>query len=94
MTDVTVKGPEKAASISLSAVIDIDAALVVAIDNSDATVADGEGSVAVTISFDLVNVTVRVGALDSTTADDGVTMSVDCINGSSNPIFTNDIIAG
>ena len=94
VTDVTVKGSVKAASTSLSAFIDIDAALVVAIDNSDATVADGEGSVAVTVSFDLVNVTVRVGALDSTTADDGVTMSVDCINGRSNPIFTNDIIAG
>ena len=94
VTDVTVKGSVKAASTSLSAFIDIDAALVVAIDNSDATVADGEGSVAVTISFDLVNVTVRVGALDSTTADDGVTMSVDCINGRTNPIFTNDIIAG
>lgn len=94
VTDVTVKGSVKAASTSLSAFIDIDAALVVAIDNSDATVADGEGSVAVTVSFDLVNVTVRVGALDSTTADDGVTMSVDCINGRTNPIFTNDIIAG
>lgn len=90
--NVTVKGIVDVESNSLSAFIDIDAAMVAATGNEpvDAT---AEGTVDVTVAFDLANVTVNAGGLTSTAAADGVTVSVDCVNGRSNPIFTTDNIA-
>ena len=90
--NVTVKGVVDIESNSLSAFIDIDAAMVAATGNEpvDAT---AEGTVDVTVAFDLANVTVNAGGLTSTAAADGVTVSVDCVNGRSNPIFTTDNIA-
>ena len=52
-----------------------------------------EGTVNVTIAFDLANVTVNAGGLTSTVAADGVTATIDCVNGRTNPIFTNANIA-
>ena len=90
--NVTVKGVVDVESNSLSAFIDIDAAMVAATGNEpvDAT---AEGTVDVTVAFDLANVTVNAGGLTSTVAADGVTVSVDCVNGRTNPIFTTDNIA-
>lgn len=90
--NVTVKGIVDVESNSLSAFIDIDAAMVAATGNEpvDAT---AEGTVDVTVAFDLANVTVNAGGLTSTAAADGVTVSVDCVNGRSNPIFTKVNIA-
>lgn len=90
--NVTVKGSVDVESNSLSAFIDIDAAMVAATGNEpvDAT---AEGTVDVTVAFDLANVTVNAGGLTSTAAADGVTVSVDCVNGRSNPIFTKVNIA-
>lgn len=90
--NVTVKGIVDVESNSLSAFIDIDAAMVAASGNEpvDAT---AEGTVNVTVAFDLANVTVNAGGLTSTAAADGVTVSVDCVNGRSNPIFTKVNIA-
>lgn len=90
--NVTVKGVVDVESDSLSAFIDIDAAMVAATGNEpvDAT---AEGTVDVTVAFDLANVTVNAGGLTSTAAADGVTVSVDCVNGRSNPIFTKVNIA-
>lgn len=90
--NVTVKGIVDVESNSLSAFIDIDAAMVAATGNEpvDAT---AEGTVDVTVAFDLANVTVNAGGLTSTAAADGVTVSVDCVNGRTNPIFTTDNIA-
>lgn len=90
--NVTVKGVVDVESNSLSAFIDIDAAMVAATGNEpvDAT---AEGIVDVTVAFDLANVTVNAGGLTSTAAADGVTVSVDCVNGRSNPIFTKVNIA-
>ena len=90
--NVTVKGVVDVESNSLSAFIDIDAAMVAATGNEpvDAT---AEGTVDVTVAFDLANVTVNAGGLTSTAAADGVTVSVDCVNGRTNPIFTTDNIA-
>ena len=90
--NVTVKGVVDVESNSLSAFIDIDAAMVAATGNEpvDAT---AEGTVDVTVAFDLANVTVNAGGLTSTAAADGVTVSVDCVNGRSNPIFTKVNIA-
>ena len=90
--NVTVKGVVDIESNSLSAFIDIDAAMVAATGNEpvDAT---AEGTVDVTVAFDLANVTVNAGGLTSTAAADGVTVSVDCVNGRSNPIFTKVNIA-
>lgn len=90
--NVTVKGVVDVESNSLSAFIDIDAAMVAATGNEpvDAT---AEGTVNVTVAYDLANVTVNAGGLTSTAAADGVTVSVDCVNGRSNPIFTKVNIA-
>ena len=90
--NVTVKGVVDVESNSLSAFIDIDAAMVAATGNEpvDAT---AEGTVDVTVAFDLANVTVNAGGLTSTAVADGVTVSVDCVNGRSNPIFTKVNIA-
>lgn len=93
ISGVTVKGSVAVSSTSLNAFIDINVALVAAVDNSDATDADAEGSVDVTVSFDLLNVTVNAGAIDSDTADADVSISVECVNGSSDPIFTKVAIA-
>lgn len=90
--NVTVKGVVDVESNSLSAFIDIDAAMVAATGNEpvDAT---AEGTVNVTVAFDLANVTVNAGGLTSTVAADGVTATIDCVNGRTNPIFTTDNIA-
>lgn len=90
--NVTVKGVVDVESNSLSAFIDIDAAMVAATGNEpvDAT---AEGTVDVTVAFDLANVTVNAGGLTSTVAADGVTATIDCVNGRTNPIFTKVNIA-
>ena len=89
--NVTVKGAVDVESNSLSAFIDIDAAMVVATGNVPE--ASAEGTVNVTVAFDLANVTVNAGGLTSTVAADGVTPTIDCVNGRTNPIFTTDNIA-
>ena len=89
--NVTVKGDVDVESNSLSAFIDIDAAMVVATGNVPE--ASAEGTVNVTVAFDLANVTVNAGGLTSTVAADGVTATIDCVNGRTNPIFTTDNIA-
>ncbi|HIU97029.1 MAG TPA: hypothetical protein IAB15_00860 [Candidatus Ornithoclostridium faecigallinarum] len=89
--NVTVKGDVDVESNSLSAFIDIDAAMVVATGNVPE--ASAEGTVNVTVAFDLANVTVNAGGLTSTVAADGVTPAVDCVNGRTTPIFTTDNIA-
>ena len=89
--NVTVKGDVDVESNSLSAFIDIDAAMVVATGNVPE--ASAKGTVNVTVAFDLVNVTVNAGGLTSTVAADGVTPAVDCVNGRTTPIFTTDNIA-
>ena len=90
--NVTVKGVVDVESNSLSAFIDIDAAMVAATGNEpvDAT---AEGTVDVTVAFDLANVTVNAGGLTSTAAADGVTATIDCVNGRTKPIFTTANIA-
>ena len=90
--NVTVKGVVDVESNSLSAFIDIDAAMVAATGNEpvDAT---AEGTVDVTVAFDLANVTVNAGGLTSTAAADGVTATIDCVNGRMKPIFTTANIA-
>lgn len=90
--NVTVKGDVDVESNSLSAFIDIDAAMVAATGNAPVE-SIAEGTVNVTVAFDLANVTVNVGGLTSTVAADGVTASVDCVNGKETPIFTTDNIA-
>lgn len=90
--NVTVKGIVDVESNSLSAFIDIDVAMVAA-TGSEPVDATAEGTVDVTVAFDLANVTVNAGGLTSTAAADGVTVSVDCVNGRSNPIFTKVNIA-
>ena len=90
--NVTVKGDVDVESNSLSAFIDIDAAMVAATGNVPVE-STAEGTVNVTVAFDLANVTVNAGGLTSTAAADGVTVSVDCVNGRTNPIFTTDNIA-
>ena len=90
--NVTVKGVVDVESNSLSAFIDIDAAMVAATGNAPVE-STAEGTVNVTIAFDLANVTVNVGGLTSTVAADGVTATIDCVNGRTNPIFTTDNIA-
>lgn len=90
--NVTVKGVVDVESNSLSAFIDIDAAMVAATGNAPVE-STAEGTVNVTVAFDLANVTVNVGGLTSTVAADGVTASVDCVNGKETPIFTTDNIA-
>ena len=85
--NVTVKGVVDVESNSLSAFIDIDAAMVAATGNVPVE-STAEGTVNVTVAFDLANVTVNAGGLTSTVAADGVTVSVDCVNGESDPIFT------
>lgn len=90
--NVTVKGVVDVESNSLSAFIDIDAAMVAATGNAPVE-STAEGTVNVTVAFDLANVTVNAGGLTSTAAADGVTVSVDCVNGRSNPIFTTVNIA-
>ena len=90
--NVTVKGVVDVESNSLSAFIDIDAAMVAA-TGTEPVDATAEGTVDVTVAFDLANVTVNAGGLTSTAAADGVTVSVDCVNGRSNPIFTKVNIA-
>ena len=90
--NVTVKGVVDVESNSLSAFIDIDAAMVAATGNVPVE-STAEGTVNVTVAFDLANVTVNAGGLTSTAAADGVTVSVDCVNGRSNPIFTKVNIA-
>lgn len=90
--NVTVKGVVDVESNSLSAFIDIDAAMVAATGNAPVE-STAEGTVNVTVAFDLANVTVNAGGLTSTAAADGVTVSVDCVNGRSNPIFTKVNIA-
>ena len=89
--NVTVKGVVDVESNSLSAFIDIDAAMVVATGNVPE--ASAEGTVNVTVAFDLANVTVNAGGLTSTVAADGVTATIDCVNGRTTPIFTTDNIA-
>ena len=89
--NVTVKGDVDVESNSLSAFIDIDAAMVVATGNVPE--ASAEGTVNVTVAFDLANVTVNAGGLTSTVAADGVTATIDCVNGRTTPIFTTDNIA-
>ena len=90
--NVTVKGVVDVESNSLSAFIDIDAAMVAATGNAPVE-STAEGTVNVTIAFDLANVTVNAGGLTSTVAADGVTATIDCVNGRTNPIFTTDNIA-
>lgn len=90
--NVTVKGVVDVESNSLSAFIDIDAAMVAATGNAPVE-STAKGTVNVTVAFDLANVTVNVGGLTSTVAADGVTASVDCVNGKETPIFTTDNIA-
>lgn len=90
--NVTVKGVVDVESNSLSAFIDIDAAMVAATGNAPVE-STAEGTVNVTVAFDLANVTVNAGGLTSTAAADGVTVSVDCVNGRTNPIFTKVNIA-
>ena len=90
--NVTVKGVVDVESNSLSAFIDIDAAMVAATGNAPVE-STAEGTVNVTIAFDLANVTVNAGGLTSTVAADGVTVSVDCVNGRTTPIFTKVNIA-
>ena len=90
--NVTVKGVVDVESNSLSAFIDIDAAMVAATGNVPVE-STAEGTVNVTVAFDLANVTVNAGGLTSTVAADGVTATIDCVNGRSNPIFTTDNIA-
>lgn len=89
--NVTVKGVVDVESNSLSAFIDIDAAMVVATGNVPE--ASAEGTVNVTVAFDLANVTVNAGGLTSTVAAEGVTATIDCVNGRTTPIFTTDNIA-
>ena len=90
--NVTVKGVVDVESNSLSAFIDIDAAMVAATGNVPVE-STAEGTVNVTVAFDLANVTVNAGGLTSTVAADGVTATIDCVNGRSNPIFTKVNIA-
>lgn len=90
--NVTVKGSVDVKSNSLSAFIDIDAAMVAAVDNGTIG-ADAEGTVKVTVAFDLANVTVNAGGITSSVADADVEASVECVNGRSNPIFTDASIA-
>ena len=90
--NVTVKGVVDVESNSLSAFIDIDAAMVAATGNVPVE-STAEGTVNVTVAFDLANVTVNAGGLTSTVAADGVTATIDCVNGRTNPIFTTDNIA-
>ena len=90
--NVTVKGVVDVESNSLSAFIDIDAAMVAATGNAPVE-STAEGTVNVTIAFDLANVTVNAGGLTSTVAADGVTATIDCVNGRTEPIFTTDNIA-
>lgn len=90
--NVTVKGDVDVESNSLSAFIDIDAAMVAATGNAPVE-STAEGTVNVTIAFDLANVTVNAGGLTSTVAADGVTATIDCVNGRTNPIFTTANIA-
>ena len=90
--NVTVKGVVDVESNSLSAFIDIDAAMVAATGNAPVE-STAEGTVNVTIAFDLANVTVNAGGLTSTVAADGVTATIDCVNGRTNPIFTTANIA-
>lgn len=90
--NVTVKGVVDVESNSLSAFIDIDAAMVAATGNAPVE-STAEGTVNVTVAFDLANVTVNVGGLTSTVAADGVTATIDCVNGRTNPIFTTANIA-
>ena len=90
--NVTVKGVVDVESNSLSAFIDIDAAMVAATGNAPVE-STAEGTVNVTIAFDLANVTVNAGGLTSTVAADGVTATIDCVNGRTNPIFTKANIA-
>ena len=89
--NVTVKGVVDVESNSLSAFIDIDAAMVVATGNVPE--ASAKGTVNVTVAFDLANVTVNAGGLTSTVAADDVTATIDCVNGRTTPIFTTDNIA-
>ena len=90
--NVTVKGVVDVESNSLSAFIDIDAAMVAATGNAPVE-STAEGTVNVTIAFDLANVTVNAGGLTSTVAADGVSATIDCVNGRTNPIFTKANIA-
>lgn len=90
--NVTVKGVVDVESNSLSAFIDIDAAMVAATGNAPVE-STAEGTVNVTIAFDLANVTVNAGGLTSTVAADDVTATIDCVNGRTNPIFTTANIA-
>lgn len=90
--NVTVKGDVDVESNSLSAFIDIDAAMVAATGNVPVE-STAEGTVNVTVAFDLANVTVNAGGLTSTVAADGVTATIDCVNGRTNPIFTKVNIA-
>ena len=90
--NVTVKGVVDVESNSLSAFIDIDAAMVAATGNAPVE-STAEGTVNVTIAFDLANVTVNAGGLTSTVAADDVTATIDCVNGRTNPIFTTVNIA-
>ena len=93
ISNVAVKGSVDVASNSLSAFIDIDAAMVAAVNNGTIEDATAEGVVNVTVAFDLANVTVNAGGITSTEAADGVEASIDCVNGRSNPIFTKANIA-
>ena len=90
--NVTVKGVVDVESNSLSAFIDIDAAMVAATGNAPVE-STAEGTVNVAIAFDLANVTVNAGGLTSTVAADDVTATIDCVNGRTNPIFTKANIA-
>lgn len=90
--NVTVKGDVDVESNSLSAFIDIDAAMVAATGNAPVE-STAEGTVNVTIAFDLANVTVNAGGLTSTVAADDVTATIDCVNGRTTPIFTKANIA-
>ena len=90
--NVTVKGVVDVESNSLSAFIDIDAAMVAATGNAPVE-STAEGTVNVTVAFDLANVTVNAGGLTSTAAADGVTATIDCVNGRTKPIFTTANIA-
>ena len=90
--NVTVKGVVDVESNSLSAFIDIDAAMVAATGNAPVE-STAEGTVNVTVAFDLANVTVNAGGLTSTVAADDVTATIDCVNGRTTPIFTKANIA-
>lgn len=83
-------------STSLAAFVNIDAAAIVAKGDAagcSAKTEEAATTVTVTVSFDLANVTVRVGGLNSVTKLDGVTGKVACVNGADVPVITKYTIA-